>query len=258
MIQAWQNESVLADACPQVSKLLGFELCHGDLTFRKFFVFVRYCAGQFCWFIRLSLYSFSMKRQSRLSLRRRQCSEVQGIHNDPEISNDESFSLSSNIRTSAKECANVTNHGTVKGPNSVIDVSECNLKHAHDISDDSSSDEKVIVIDDVCDNDFKKSSSMFNWNKTFPNQLYQNIESSSSRKTMPLEAPNKRQKLMNDPPSSIDSSSSDDEFINSNKDDSPKVAIQHTMMIAGIKVNLPVKPYPCQIAVMNSVSTVIV
>lgn len=221
-----------------------------------------------CWTVLLiqslySLCSFSMKRQSRLSLRRRKsCSEAQDVYNDPiEISDDES-NVSSNIQTSTKKCT-VTSHEAVNVPNSTIDASECNLKHAHDISDDLSSDDEVIVVDNVCNSDFNKKPSMFNWNKTTfaTNQLYQNIfpESSGSSEVMSVEAPNKRQKIMNDS-SSADSSFGDElTSLDTPKDDSPsKVGIQHSIMIAGIKVNFPLKPYPCQIAVMNSVSNMIV
>lgn len=188
------------------------------------------------------------------------------MYNDPiEISDDdESCNLSSNVQTSTKEFT-VTSHEAVNIPNSVIDASECNLKQAHDISDDLSSDEEVAVVYDTCNNDFNKKPSMFDWNKTVfaTDLLYQNIfpESSGSRKKMPIEAPNKRQKIMSDP-TIFDSSSNDNKLTNLDlpkKDDlSSKVEIQHSIMIAGIKVKFPLKPYPCQIAVMNSVSTIIV
>lgn len=68
-----------------------------------------------------------------------------------------------------------------------------------------------------------------------------------------IETPNKRQKLMRN---NSDSSYSEDELINFDfpkKDaSSPQVGLQHDIMIAGTRVKLPVKPYPCQIAVMNS------
>lgn len=88
------------------------------------------CFGNFscCWmrefylFIQLFSYSFSMKRQSRLSLKRRsQCNEVQGTCNDPiEISDDDSFDLSSSVKKSSKQCTDVTSHRAANISNGMI------------------------------------------------------------------------------------------------------------------------------------------
>jgi len=207
-----------------------------------------------------------MKGQSRLSLTKRShCSETQGTSNDLiEISDDESFDLSQNRQKNIREYVNVTRHGTTNVLNSMTDASKDNLNH--DISDDLSSDEDVIMVD--VPNTSNKSQSMFNWNKTFfpTNPPYQNIfpESSGShgsRKVISIETPNKRQKLM-EAQTSSNLSSSDDESIDfdifKKNDSPPKVEIQHDIMIAGTRVKFPAKPYSCQIAVMNSVSTTIV
>lgn len=195
-----------------------------------------------------------------LKRNRQQGNEAQDIHHDlVEISDDESFDSSLNTLRSIKQ--NVTSYEAVNVPNSVAGASACNSKDVRNISDDSSSDEDVTIINDVPDNTFNKSQSLFNWDKPFGvNPLHQNIfpECSESRKLVSTETPYKRQKLMSEPTSSVDLNSSDDEsiyFHTSEKDDSlPLVGIQHERMIAGIKVKFPLKPYPCQIAVMNSVS----
>jgi len=206
-----------------------------------------------------------MKGQSRLSLKRSHCRESQGTNNElVEISDDESFDLSQNIQKSTREYTNVTSHRTINVSNSMTDASKSNSNH--DISDDLSSDEDVIMVDDVSDNTSNKSQSMFNWNKTFfaTNPPYQNIfpESSvsyGSRKV--IKTPNKRKLIEAQTSSNL--SSSDDESIDLDifkKNDSPPkgVEIQHDIMIAGTRVKFPAKPYSCQIAVMNSVSTRIV
>ncbi|XP_011863611.1 PREDICTED: Fanconi anemia group J protein homolog isoform X2 [Vollenhovia emeryi] len=196
----------------------------------------------------------SMKRNPRLSLRRGSQCEARGSVNDPvEISDDESLDLPPNIQSSK----NVIGHGAADVSSSVVDAAGCNSKHVHDISDDLSSDDDVIV-EDAPDNASNKSLTMFNWNKSVfaTDVLYQDIfpKSSGSRYT---DSPSKRQRLMNNPPRSVRSSSSDDDestslYISKKDDSPPKVGIQHEMLIAGIRVKLPVKPYPCQIAVMNS------
>jgi len=196
-----------------------------------------------------------MKRQSRLSLKR---NNSRPQNSDLiEISDDDSVDLSPNIWKNTEEYINVTS-GTTSILNNAIDVSKYYLKH--DISDDFNDED--IIIDDVPDNTFK-SQSMFNWNKPifdplsiFP-ECSTSYECKTSRRKM-IEAPNKRQKLMRN---NSDSSYSEDELINFDfpkKDASPpQVELQHDIMIAGTRVKLPVKPYPCQIAVMNSVSMII-
>ncbi|KAG5319462.1 FANCJ protein, partial [Pseudoatta argentina] len=197
----------------------------------------------------------SMKGQSRLSLKRNNSSVPQNKHSDLiEISDDDSDDLSSNIwKNTEDKYENVS--GTTSIPNNVIDASKYYSKH--DISDDFNNDEDIII-DDVPGNDTSKSQSLFNWNKPifdslsiFP-ECSTSYECSTSRRKM-IEAPNKRQKLMRN---NSDSNYSEDESINfdfSKKDASPpQVGLQRDIMIAGTRVKLPVKPYPCQIAVMNS------
>jgi len=214
-----------------------------------------------------------MKRQSRLSLKRRsQCNEVQGTCNNPiEISDDDSFDLSSSVKKSSKECTDVTSHGAANVSNGMINAFECNLKHVNDVSD-LSNDKNIVIVNDVSDNVFDQSQSMFKWDKpivafTGTSPLYVFPESSGSRKVTPIETSNKKQKLMNNSTSSDDLSSSDDELTNFGKinllkkDDSPpQVGIQYDWnnMIAGVKVKFPVKPYHCQKAVMNSVSDCVI
>ncbi|TGZ47264.1 Fanconi anemia group J protein homolog isoform X2 [Temnothorax longispinosus] len=193
----------------------------------------------------------------RLSLKRSgYCNQAQGTLNDPvEISDDDSFD-SLNIEENTKACMNVTCHEAANVSNSVTDAAKCNSKH--DISDDLDSEEDVTMANAVSEN-IPKSQSMFNWNKSIfaTDILHQNVfpESSGTRNAMPEEIPNKRQKLMKDLKSSDDLSCSEDEiiYLSPKKDDSPpQVRIQHERMIAGVKVKFPVKPYPCQMAVMNS------
>lgn len=204
-----------------------------------------------------------MKRQW-LSLKRRS-NEVQGTCNDPiEISDDESFDLSPNVKKSSKESIDVTSHGAANVPNGMIDAFKCNLKHVNDIADDLSNDKDIVIDDDASDNVFNQSQSMFKWNKPIfapavPSSSYSFPENSGLRKVMPIEASNKRQKIMNGSTSYDDLSSSDDELTNLGifkKDDlPPQVEIQHKVIeIAGVKVKFPVEPYPCQKSVMNSVS----
>lgn len=193
----------------------------------------------------------SMKRQLRLSLRRNQCNS-QGTWNDPiEISDDESFGSSSNIQKSTTGNANVASCGTANVLGSVTDASKCNSKH--DISDDLSNDEDVVVIGDG-----PKSPSLFDWNKPFlANLLHQNIFPGSSALSghTSIESPNKRQKLMNEPTRwNFSSSNSSDEWMHASpkKDDPPpQVEIQHDYFIVKTRVKFPLKAYPCQVAVMS-------
>lgn len=207
-----------------------------------------------------------MKRQSRLSLNRNGSGPQlsQNTHIDLiEISDDDdSIDLSPNIWKSTEEYTNVISHGTTSILNSMTDTSKYNSKH--DISDDLSDED--IIVDNVPNNDTSyKNQSMFNWNKStfdplnmFP-ECSTSYECSGWRKKV-IEAPNKRRKLMRNNSKSSDLSYSEDE-INFNfpkKDDSPpQVGIQHDIMIAGTRVKLPVKPYSCQITVMNKVSMII-
>ncbi|KYN01786.1 Fanconi anemia group J protein like protein [Cyphomyrmex costatus] len=196
------------------------------------------------------------KGQSKLSLRRNCTNESSNPGNLIELSSDDdSIDLPLNLQKNTKEYKNVTSHGTTSILNSVTDASKCNSEHN---TSDNLSDDDIIVVDHVSNNDTSyKSQSMFNWNKPISDPLSRNIfpECSSSRKNV-IETPNKRRKLMINNSKSSDSSYGEDDFIDFDfpkKDDSPpQVGIHHEIMIAGTRVKLPVKPYPCQLAVMNS------
>ncbi|XP_018396532.1 PREDICTED: Fanconi anemia group J protein homolog [Cyphomyrmex costatus] len=198
----------------------------------------------------------STKGQSKLSLRRNCTNESSNPGNLIELSSDDdSIDLPLNLQKNTKEYKNVTSHGTTSILNSVTDASKCNSEHN---TSDNLSDDDIIVVDHVSNNDTSyKSQSMFNWNKPISDPLSRNIfpECSSSRKNV-IETPNKRRKLMINNSKSSDSSYGEDDFIDFDfpkKDDSPpQVGIHHEIMIAGTRVKLPVKPYPCQLAVMNS------
>lgn len=204
-----------------------------------------------------------MEQQSRLSLKRNRC-QTHVTNNIPvEISDDESSDSMSNPQSNIEQenCTNA-NHGMAYIPNNATDSSNPvhSLTNIHDLSDDLSSDEDVVI--DIPETS-KNTKSMFNWKNTnFPYApRYQNSTSSinilhDSRfgKEMPKEVSNKKQKLMFD-----STSSNNDDLASLNKEEAlpSEVMIQHSLMIAGTKVTLPVKPYSCQIAVMNSVSTII-
>lgn len=205
-----------------------------------------------------------MERQSKLSLKRNRYHQAHVINNVPvEISDDESSDSLSNPQSNIEQ-VNFTNtsHGMACISNNATDNlnSACSSKHIHDISDDLSSDEDIVI-------DIPKTSkniqSMFNWKKTSfanaPRCLNGNssvniLHDSRLEKEMPREVSSKRQKLRSDL-----TSLNDDDLMSLNKEESspPKVTIQHNIMIAGTKVTLPVEPYPCQKAVMNSVSIII-
>ncbi|XP_011162607.1 Fanconi anemia group J protein isoform X2 [Solenopsis invicta] len=212
-------------------------------------------------------------KKGRLSLNRKLWNETAGTCNDPvEISSDDdSIDVVPNILKSTRECTSVTNHEAAR------DL--INIDSKHNVSVDSS-DEDVTVVDDT-PYTFNKSPSLFNWStnnkhwsdmKTSFNDIdasHQNNfpGSSVSPEEMPL---SKKQKLMNEwrshssyseSTSTNDWSSKADSYesidnlypVNETKDDPPlQVEIQHNIMIAGIPVKFPVKPYPCQIAVANS------
>lgn len=96
-----------------------------------------------------------MKGQSRLSLRRSQ--EAYGTYCNPvEISDDESFDISPTVQNNTRQCTNVTSHRSASVSNSVAD-NKC-------VSDNLSSDEDVMMVDDV-PSTFHKSPSLFNWSK---------------------------------------------------------------------------------------------
>lgn len=206
-----------------------------------------------------------MEKQSKLSLKRNRYHQAHVTNDVPvEISDDESSDSSSNPQSNIEQ-VNFTNtsHGVADISNDATNSLNpaCSLKHIHDISDDLSSDEDIVVID--MPNTSKNTQSMFNWKKTSfayapscqnDNSSVNILHDSRLEKEMPGEASSKRQKLRSDL-----TSLSDDDLASLNKEESSpsKVTIQHNIMIAGTKVTLPVEPYPCQKAVMNSVSIII-
>jgi len=212
-----------------------------------------------------------MKR-SRLSLNRDRCDKVHYDRNEVvEITDDESSDSdsSSNLREEMQQekYSRVRNRGmTVTNdvacvPNvesSITNTFQQQQQQQHDLSNDASTDEDVVVINDVPMTS-NKSKSMFNWGKTnLTNKIQNNLflkdnTPHGSRIDEPEGACNKRQRLMNDTPEddTIDSK----EF--KKEASPPKVTIQYEKMIGGIKVKFPVNPYSCQIGIVNSVSITI-
>lgn len=179
----------------------------------------------------------------------------------PDVSDDESFD------TEKKNSTNVVNKKTVDSLNNMADPLNvaCNLEHIHDISDDLSTSEDAITIEDSPKK--KLPASMFQWNE--PNHFskpgtssrYWAGESTSrgSRfryEEVPEESSYKRQKFTSDVVNLDDDD--DDATSTSFKEEAPQVIVQHDIMIAGTNIKFPAKPYPCQIAVINTVIIVIV
>lgn len=206
-----------------------------------------------------------MEQQSRLSLKRNRC-QTHVINSIPvEISDDESFDSVSSPQSNIGQ-VNCTNadHGTACTSNNAMDSSNptCSLTNMHDLSEDLSSDEDVVI---DMPKTSKNTKSLFNWKNTnfLSAPRYQNNTSSSNilhdsrfGKEMPKEVSNKRQRVMFD---STSSNNDDSTSLNNFQEEAlpSEVTIQHRLMIAGTKVTFPVEPYPCQKAVMNSVSTII-
>ncbi|XP_072750132.1 Fanconi anemia group J protein homolog isoform X2 [Anoplolepis gracilipes] len=202
-----------------------------------------------------------MERQSKLSLKRNRYHQAYVINDDPvEISDDESVDSLPMVESTLKQinCTN-TSHDTAYVLNDTTDSLNqpaCSLKYTYNLSDDLSSSDEDVPID--VPNTSKRTQSMFNWKKTSFAYMSKSEDCTSSvnklhgskfEKEMPKKV-NKRQKLID-----LTNSSDDDLMsLNSFKKEAspPKVTIQHDIMIAGIKVTLPVVPYPCQKAVMNS------
>jgi len=210
---------------------------------------------------------FSMKK-SRLSLNRDRCDKVHHDRNEVvEITDDESSDSDSSFdpreKMQREKYSCVRNSGMTV-PNDVACVpsaepSTTNTLQQYELSDDASTDENVVVINDVPMTS-NRSKSMFNWDKTnLTNKIQNNLflkddTLHDSRMDQPEGACNKRQKLMSDMPENdaIDSK----EF---KKEPSlPEVTIQYEKMIGGIKVKFPVNPYPCQIGIVNSVSIMLI
>lgn len=202
-----------------------------------------------------------MEKQGRLSLKRIHCETYSASekYNMPDVSNDESFDLKK------ENSANVANTDMINKSNNIADPLNvaCNLECVHDISDDLSTSEDGIASEDSPE---KKTlqTTMFNWHHkpkhlgTKPSTSRYWTEEGASHglgfnKKVPKEASNKKQKFTSEV---INLDDDDDVTSISSKeaDLPPQVAIQHDIMIAGTKVKFPAKPYPCQIAVINSVT----
>lgn len=204
-----------------------------------------------------------MDQQSRLSLKRNRYHQLH-VKNiiSVEISDDESSDSISDPQSNIGQvnCANA-NPGKACISSDVTDSSNpvCSLTNMHDLSDDLSSDEDIVVVDTPSTS--KKTNSMFNWGNTsfayaprYQNSTSSVLHDSRIEEEIPKEVLNKKQKLM------FDSTNDDDLMsLNNFKEEAlpPEVTIQRKIMIAGTNVTFPVEPYPCQKAVMNSVSTII-
>lgn len=203
-----------------------------------------------------------MENQGRLSLKRIHCEtySTSGKYNVPDVSDDESFDLK------REHSANVANKETVNRLSNIDPLNvACNLECAHDISDDLSTSEDVITIEESPEKK-KGQTSMFNWYyepkhlSTKPSTSRYWKEDASHKfgfnKKVPEETSYKKQKFRSEV---INLDDDDDATSTSSKEEAlPQVTIQHDIMIAGTNVKFPAKPYPCQIAVINSVTIIII
>jgi len=218
--------------------------------------------------IQTLLHFFSMKR-SRLSLNRDSCDKAHYDRNEVvEITDDESSDSSFNVpeKTQQDKYPSVENCGTIV-PNDMAHVSSVKpsvrntlqeqQQQQHDLSDDTSSNEDVII--NKVPTTSNKSKSMFNWDKTnLPSNIQNNLFLKNdtlhgSKIDEPEGACNKRQKIDDTPEDDIVDSK---EF--KKEASPPKVMIQYEKMIGGVKVKFPVNPYSCQIGIVNSVNITII
>lgn len=184
---------------------------------------------------------------NRLTLKRDYCSESDDLMNN--ISDDNCIDLTSPQKDTEYECANIRRHQKDLSVIKPTINTACNSKHVHD---DLSSDEDIIIT--ACTS--KTRESMFTWNKTAPIMKPQYQTNTTENQTL-FEANTKpKKKLYNEMryEKRKRMSSSDDSM---EEDTRPEVAIQHERMIGGVTVKFPAKPYPCQMAVMNMVSAMI-
>ncbi|XP_011143654.1 Fanconi anemia group J protein homolog [Harpegnathos saltator] len=193
-----------------------------------------------------------------------------------EISDDDSFDASSlRKNTEYNACTSKLDYNTINVPNSLTDISnyEPNIhisgsNFVHDVSNNSSIDDDVHVIEEIPTTSDGKSS-MFNWNKNMRGMpQYENASKSNTLfdsrfiKKMPMESCNKKQHLTScnkscnkkqQVTSNLTDSNDEYDWNNTKREDSPpKVTIHYDEMIAGVKVKFPIKPYLCQKAVMNN------
>lgn len=175
----------------------------------------------------------------RLSLKRdrskHDTSEIAEISED-----DESFDAlpSANAYTGNNECTAETSNV----PNSLIYACSSNPVH------DSRSDDDVII--EEMPSTSKGNYRMFHWNKNLTSQMpqYQNISKGDNS----LESEAIDMKSGNDDPNNLITLDDTEEEASP-----PQVTVHHIEMIAGVKVKFPLKPYPCQKAVMHKVSIII-
>lgn len=178
---------------------------------------------------------------SKLSLKRR--------HSISEESQNESFCSKSpinNIEVTSDESDNLQNNEIVESEKKSTSPLISNISYDENtLNKFEQSTDSIESNEDDTESMFYTNSkiSMFNWNKQRPKLNASNVGK------------------YNDSDSSDKHTSSDTSKISKRKRRYKKkkhkkkqeIEVQHELLISGIKVKLPVKPYSCQIAVMNKV-----
>lgn len=180
------------------------------------------------------------------------CPESQ---NNVEISSDESGSVPTNeIIESEKDSSDP----------SITDTSydEETLSKFQKSTDSVKSDEDIK--EPTYNTSSKSETSMFNWNQQGPSLEKRNMHdhsdsnSSDDSNSKPTWFKKKQEKKKHKG-SHVKQTKIKIESNNKEKEETvAQVSIQHEIMISGIKVKLPVKPYSCQVAVMNQVRIFII
>ncbi|XP_017789899.1 PREDICTED: Fanconi anemia group J protein-like [Habropoda laboriosa] len=187
---------------------------------------------------------------SKLSLKR------QDLRNEElECNNLSPIKLSSTIEISSDESDGSEVHKIRESGQEPVVSSTLNKNYSEETllkfqksTDSIQSDEDIG--EPLFNTDSKPGTSMFNWNqqkKNFDRNIHTDSDSSDDsnqglrwfqhkkdhkkHKSIHKTEPQSKGKL--------------------NKDPVPQVGIQHEQLISGIRVKLPVKPYSCQVAVMN-------
>nr|XP_033199258.1 Fanconi anemia group J protein homolog [Bombus vancouverensis nearcticus] len=199
---------------------------------------------------------FEETKMSRLRLKRNDStyerSQVKSLcpesPNNIEISSDESDIVPTNeIIESEKDSSNP----------SITDTSydEETLSKFQKSTDSIKSDEDIKEV--TYNTSLKSKTSMFNWNQQGPSPKKRNMHdhsdsnSSDDFNSKPTWFKKKQEKKKHKG-NHIKQTKIKDEPNNKQKEETvAQVSIQHEQMISGIKVKLPVKPYSCQVAVMN-------
>ena len=202
-------------------------------------------------------------RMSRLRLKRDNStyerSQVERLcpesPNNIEISSDESdIVLTNEIIESEKDSSDP----------SIIDTSydEETLSKFEKSTDSIKSDEDIKEL--KYNTSSKSKTSMFNWNQQGPSPKKRNMHdhndsnSSDDFNSKPTWF-KKIQNAKKHKGSHIKQTKIKNEPDDKQKEETvAQVNIQHEQMISGIKVKLPVKPYSCQVAVMNQVRIFII